>query len=354
MALDKDNKPRTTRNSTRGPQEEKPAVRNKTSVARKSQIPKKKSNMAENTANAITTSSNIDQSNMSGPSNSDTFLNRPPPSFPIGANYSQTPGIFDKHLSFPNDMPLPPDNESILNQLELDTKSLSPELASLAQAIVKAMMADTAAKIAVERRRHEEEVSGLKRQIQALTEDKDDLEQYGRRNTIVISGVAVPAPETHEDCYDLSQKLISDNTGVSLTRADIDVCHRLKSPKQKPGCPERRSIIVKFVRRETKHIILQACKIKKPNDLRFSESLTRTRNKILFVIRKLKYDYKTKISSFKTEDGNIRVYTPTPGDSDRLTKWTLNTRRELDDFMKTKFDFDSTKYVKANDWGSQA
>ena len=103
----------------------------------------------------MTISSNNDQSIMSGSLSSDTFLNRPPPSFPVGANYSQPPGIFDKHLSFPNDMPLPPGNESILNQLELDTKSLSPELASLAQAIVKAMMADTAAKIAVERRRHE-------------------------------------------------------------------------------------------------------------------------------------------------------------------------------------------------------
>ena len=237
----------------------------------------------------------------------------------------------------------------ILTQIEMDTTGLSSENRTLAQCIVRSVLRATEKLFEQERRRHEAEVEGLKTQIRDLMEEKDDLEQYGRRNTIVISGPAVPIAPSHEDTYDTSLKLINEKTGVQTRREDIDVCHRLG--KARSGAPDRRAIIIKFVRREHKHKILQACRIKKPTNLSFNESLTSVRSKILYVVRKLKSE--SQVSSWKTEDGNIRVFTPVPEETNRFHRITLNTRRQLDEFMLTKFGYNSTRYLKEEEWAKK-
>ena len=241
----------------------------------------------------------------------------------------------------------------VLDSLEEETSALTKENASLAliivEAVVKAVLAATDHQQAEEKKRHENEVAGLKAQIDDLIDQRDELENYGRRNTIVLSGSAIPKTATHEDCYDVVQKMLSEKIGQNLTRGDIDVCHRL--PSRKPEDDQiRKPIIVKLVRRETKHTLIKACRMKKPPNFFINESLSKTRSKILYVIRKVKKDFPDKISSYKTEDTNIRVYTPPLQAGGAPIKHTLNTRRQLDDFLQTKLNFSSTKYVEAKDW----
>ena len=217
------------------------------------------------------------------------------------------------------------------------------------KAVVKAVLAATDHQLAEEKKRHDTEVAGLKAQIEDLVDQRDELENYGRRNTIVLSGSAIPKTATNEDCYDIVSKMLDEKIGQNITRGEIDVCHRL--PSRKPEDDQiRKPIIVKLVRRETKHKLIQACRLKKPANFSINESLSKTRSKILYVIRKVKKDSPGKIISYKTEDTNIRVYTPPLQNGGLPIKHTLNTRRQLDEFLQTKLNFSSTKYVEAKDW----
>lgn len=247
-----------------------------------------------------------------------------------------------------------PDENQILDQLKMDTTGLSHESINLAQAIVKAMLAVTDARLSAERRRHDREVESLKLQIQDLVEQRDDLENYGRRSTIVISGPSITPARTHEDCFETSIELIASKVGIPISRNDIDICHRLPVAKSddpsRPTDPSKKPIIVKFVRRETKQQVLKASREKKPTAIFFNESLSRTRSKILYVIRKVKREYGAKIASYKTEDCNIRVFTPSLADRNRLEVTTVNTRRKLDEFLMTKLGFMSTRYLEEHKW----
>ena len=238
---------------------------------------------------------------------------------------------------------------AILDGLKEETALLSPELSSLAQAIVKAVIAATDAKIEEERRRHEEEEARLKKIIQKIADRNEHLESYGRRNSFVISGSAIPKSATNEDCYDVAMSLISNQTGINISRSDIDVCHRLPIRSAEDD-RKKKPIIVKMVRREIKHRILQAARIKKPSNIYFNDSLTKTRSKIRYVLSKAKKDYPGKIASIKTDDGRVKVFTPPLQTGGPYNRTEISTKKQLDDFLVTKFGFSSAKYVKEDDW----
>ena len=246
------------------------------------------------------------------------------------------------------------DEERILEQLSVDSADLPPQFAKLAQVIVRAVLSCTDAKLEAERKRHNAEMDALRLKVQELEVERDFLENYGRRNTIVISGPDILPTRTHEDCYTSVIDIVSSKTGVKIDRNDIDVCHRLPIPKSNDPNKQldgtKKPIIVKFVRRDTKHTILRACKNKKPKNIYFNESLSSTRQKILYVVRKVKANHPSIIASYKTEDCNIRVFSPTPGDPTRFAMTTLNTRQQLDRFLLTKLGFGSSHILDENKW----
>ena len=63
-----------------------------------------------------------------------------------------------------------------------------------------------------------------------------------------------------------------------------------------------------------------------------------------------KKDFPSQISSFKSEDGNVRVFTPPLQNGGSHVKTTVNTLQQLDDFLVTKLGIRSSKYVKPDDW----
>ena len=189
----------------------------------------------------------------------------------------------------------------------------------------------------------EKENQDLHTKNAALNVKSDDLENYGRRNTIVISGSSLPASTKDENCIDVATDVIRAQLGLtSFSRTDIDVAHRLGKPR--PGSQDKRSMIVKLVRRENKRTIFNACRIKKPVNLFFNESVSRTRSSILYVLRKASKDFPTKFGSCTTEDGNIKIRLPTPEDPSKFTKETVNTRHALDILLRTRINADSSKY----------
>ena len=97
---------------------------------------------------------------------------------------------------------------------------------------------------------YEKELCSLKKHIVTLEDKIDDLENYGRRNTLIISGKDVPRTATDENPIDVAVECIQRNLGVDISRNDIDVAHRLGKPQA--ASEDRRNIIVKLVRRENK------------------------------------------------------------------------------------------------------
>ena len=237
----------------------------------------------------------------------------------------------------------------ILDTLKAEEFGLSNESVKLAEAIIRAVLAVTDLRRAEEKKIYETENAALKAEIVKLKNERDDDENYSRKNTLVISGSEIPKSSTNEDCYNTVITIINEKTGVGITRSDIDVCHRL--PSRKPESDRNpKPIIVKFVRRENKHKILQAARLKKPKNTYSNESLSKTRGKIRYILSKASKEQPGKISSIKTDDCKIKVFTPPLQSGGPYLRTTVNTKDDLDKFLMTKFGFDSTKFVNKEDW----
>ena len=97
-------------------------------------------------------------------------------------------------------------------------------------------------------------VNELKTELKSSTQRCDDLEQYSRRNNIIISGIPVSEVTSTETQV---VNMLNAYSGELISHNDIDRCHRLqksntkKSPGQRPP-----DIIVKFISHKAKAAIL--------------------------------------------------------------------------------------------------
>ena len=80
----------------------------------------------------------------------------------------------------------------------------------------------------------------LQIELESRSDVLEDLQQYSRRNCLIVSGV----PERRNEKTDDLIKNVATKVGVEVQDQDIDRSHRLGAPK--PGRP--RPIIVKFTR----------------------------------------------------------------------------------------------------------
>lgn len=95
----------------------------------------------------------------------------------------------------------------------------------------------------------------LKKQIAKLESKVKSLENYSRRNNIVIHGIPYSNEENVMEVAQKAGKLV----GVSLEPRDIDIAHRLRSKNEKLPPP----FIIKLVNRYKKfEIMAQARKLK--------------------------------------------------------------------------------------------
>ena len=152
-------------------------------------------------------------------------------------------------------------------------------------------------------------IAELKDEIKQLKEDHDDLEQYGRRNNLRISGI--PEKE-NEDTTGAVLELANEILELDppLVHNDIEVSHRLPKPRRARQ-EEPRPIIVRFRSKATRYNVISNHKvIKTYNEDKqiktyINEDLTAARSKLFSAVRKLK---KNKyFDQVWTYNGNVKI-----------------------------------------------
>ena len=137
----------------------------------------------------------------------------------------------------------------------------------------------------------------LRTEIQKLKEDHDDLEQYGRRNNIRISGIPEPVlkDDEVENTTPAVVALANEDLKVDppLQLGDIEVSHRLRKPRHAKE-DEPRSIIVRFrSKNERFRVISNRKQLKSYNltseqpNIYINEDLTSMRTKLFSTVKAL-------------------------------------------------------------------
>ena len=145
-----------------------------------------------------------------------------------------------------------------------------------------------------------EEIAKLKTELQnaikAQGESINELEQYSRRNCLLLHGV----PESDkEDTDALFRSTVAEHLGTDVKVRDINRTHRL-GPKRADG--SSRPIIAKFARYNVRASVFREKRKFKGTKFLLTESLTKTRVAILNAAR----DKHGKTNVW-TSDGEILV-----------------------------------------------
>ena len=140
-----------------------------------------------------------------------------------------------------------------------------------------------------EMKKKDEKINQLEKTIENLVEKQkslsseiDDLEQYSRRNCLVLHGVN---ESIDENINEIIVKTFSEELGVEINEDDLDRSqgklgkHRLEKPKRKDNKP--RPIIVKFARYAVRKEIFMNKKKLKGKRLLITENLTSSRIQLL-------------------------------------------------------------------------
>ena len=179
----------------------------------------------------------------------------------------------------------------------------------------------------------------LRSQITKLKNTHDELEAYGRRESLIFSGEKIKPFESGENCVTLAKDIIKNELKLSVDPI-ISTAHRMgRPPAPTSNAPDKRSIIVKFVRRDDKFLILKTARNKttRVKGLFVNESLTPTRSKILHILRQAKKIDKGVVTGTSTLNGRVFAHhkpsSTAPDDADSL-KTEINTMENLEEFCK--------------------
>ena len=105
--------------------------------------------------------------------------------------------------------------------------------------------------------------------LNARSQTLEDLQQYTRRNYLIITGVP---EERGENTDEVVRKLAKEKCDLNVEESDIDTSHRQRIGKPVYGKP--RAIIVKFTRYTIRRKLLMARKELKGTKIGIQELLT--------------------------------------------------------------------------------
>ena len=176
----------------------------------------------------------------------------------------------------------------------------------------------------------------LCKQIAKLNDAHDELEAYGRRDSLIFSGEKIQQYQPGEDCVAISKNIIK-SLKISCDPI-ISTAHRMGMPPAAgSNAPDKRAIIVKFCQRDDKFRVMKQATNKSTRipGLFASESLTRTRAKIFSVLRQCKKLSSGLVTGVFTNNGRVFVLhkpsSTASDDADSLKK-EINTMEMLKDF----------------------
>ena len=164
------------------------------------------------------------------------------------------------------------------------------------------------------------EVKSLNDKVAKLENLVDESDAYERRDTLIFSGSAVPEATTNENCGAIIQDLVKNELNYVISPNDISISHRLGKKPVTQG-PDKRSIVVKFCRREIKNGVYAARKNQtRQNRIYINESLTPTRQTIYHTLRRIKRLNPELVNGFSTYDGRVYAYTKNTSPSASSTR----------------------------------
>ena len=153
--------------------------------------------------------------------------------------------------------------------------------------------------------------SKLQDKIISLESSVNQVQQYGRRNNIVISGI--PDDVADDDPEDAVTSIMED-VDVIVKNSDIEACHRIGKSDQKTTS---KKTIVRFINpKYCKKVLVNRKKLinidsemkynfSRNNKIFINENLTRANESIAFCGRKIKRN--SKIHSCFTRDGIVVI-----------------------------------------------
>ena len=182
------------------------------------------------------------------------------------------------------------------------TSNLQSEIASLTEKIEKL----------------EDKMNNLETLVYNIDFDLDCLEQYSRRNCLLLHG----SYERDLSClsnYNNFEKhiinVIKNHTGCSAEASDIDITHVMRNVKN-----DKRSVIIKFVRRSVRNAVFSAKTAFKNTKLMIAESLTKRKN--------LLNEVRLKFGNYNAWSLNGEIYADNNG-----KKFHIQSRSDIEQFL---------------------
>lgn len=171
-----------------------------------------------------------------------------------------------------------------------------------------------------------EHCNNLERSFDSLSQEIDNLEQYSRRNCLLVHGVKeqhemdnTPG-ESREDTDELVRKAL-EKLHVDISPEDLDRSHRIG----KKTTNKNRPIIVKFTRYKKRNEVFRAKRNLKKTGITITESLTALRLQLL-----KEAQTKEDVTLAWTSDGRIICLL-----KDMKTKFLVKDRTDLDKLGKS-------------------
>ena len=180
------------------------------------------------------------------------------------------------------------------------------------------------------------EVADLKQQLSDVNNEIDALNQYERKDQIVLSGPAV-YQSNETDCKKLVQSLLRENFELELDGSEISTTHFLGPLRRNnSNGPIKKNITVKLVRRDVKKMIIQASKVRRSNKKLFAnESLTPLRRSIFHTLQAMKSQEPTLVKGYTSVEGQVFAFTPSVGTSPHDQRHLIITMDQLKEFCRT-------------------
>ena len=179
--------------------------------------------------------------------------------------------------------------------------------------------------------------SDLSSQLKKINHAHDELDAYGRRECLVFSGDKIKVHQPDENIVDIAKNIINNDLKCAIDPL-ISTAHRMgKPPASGSNLPDKRPIIVKFVKRDDKFLILRKAtnKTTRVPGLFVNESLTPLRSKILNVLRQCKKFKNGLVKGTTTINGRVFAVhkaSATSPDDAPMMKTEINTKEMLHHF----------------------
>ena len=145
----------------------------------------------------------------------------------------------------------------------------------------------TVSDLQIENSNLKRDIAMLNQKCASLEQRLNNIENYSRRNNILISGLS---ENNGEDCNAVAQKMFTEKMQLTIDNQDINVAHRVGTKSEKEG--SSRPILVQFNNMNKKNEVMSKTKKLKDTNIYvnqdYCQSTLAARKKLLFIFNNCK------------------------------------------------------------------